>query len=1387
MATISGRVVFDRDRSATINGGDTGLANVPVVLQNTATNVRLVVLTDANGNYSFVNVPNGDYRIVESYGTTGGVSTPGNFNNATIGPVPPGEDPPISFATNPPTGATNLDSLTPDTLFVTVSGEDITEQDFLDGPVIYTPIESILDQCTSVSNTNLINVADNGTFGSFPPGTPANTGAPVEPYPGVTPDFTYVLPDPSTYTPTDGEYTVQNIMNDAYSNTIGAWWRIADHTTGNETGRMMVVNGFNPGAVFFRDIVTVQPNTNYLFSSWILNLFKVTGYPNPELGVRILDQSGNVIYSTTLGNQIPVNTNAPEWKEIGTVINSQNNTNLTVEFLSEGPAVIGNDYAIDDISLREIQVPEFIPVKTVSTPVANVGQVVTYKVTLTNTCTSPLTNVFFQDLVPNGLSFVPGTVTVNGTTVSAADPNAGFTVPDIPGNSSTTITFDAKVDTIPVPNPALNTATIDYSYTPVEGGIANNYTVISNTVPLNVAASADIAIMKTAVPNTVSPGEMLTYTIDAFNFGPSDAQNVVLTDTVPPGLIGAEYSTDGGITWNPWPGSLNLGTLASGELRTILIRGIVNPSAEGALINTANITSTTPDTNPDNNTSTVITDIIALADVSVVKTSSSNPVSPGQMLVYEVKVSNAGPSDAQNVVLTDAVPPELLGAEYSVDNGITWIPWTGEYIIGTLPTGVSTTVLIRGTVNPSATGPITNIANVTSTTPDPNPSNNTSTITTDVSPSADVSIIKDSVPNPVAPGQMIVYPIQITNAGPSDAQNVLLMDAIPPEIIGAEFSTDGGATWNPWTGNYTIGTLPSGASTTILIRGTVNSSVTGPITNTANVTSTTPDPNPDNNSSTITTEVNAQADVSIIKTSTPNPVAPGDMLFYQLQVSNAGPADAQNVVVTDTVPPELSGAEFSTDGGVTWNTWNGTLTIGTLPSGDSRTIFIRGTVNQNTTGSITNTANVTSSTPDPNPNNNTSTTVTNVVPTESADISVTKSAIPNPVAPGQTLTYTITVSNAGPSDAQNVVLTDNIPPEILNPEYSTDGGLTWNTWNGTLDIGTLPNGASRTILIRGTAASFTGGEIFNTAEVTSTTPDPDLCNNTFTAITTVEAAESADVSVVKSASPNPVSPGQVLTYRIIVSNAGPSDAENVVLTDAVPSGITGAEFSTDGGITWNPWTGSYTIGTLPAGSSRTILIRGTVSSSCKGSITNTATVTSTTPDPNQNNNTSTVITKVKPTESADVSVTKSVIPSPVMQGQTIIYSIVVSNAGPSDAQNVVLTDVIPSSIIGAEFSTDGGAIWNPWTGSYTIGTLPSRTSKAILIRGTVSPSAKGTISNTAKITSTTPDPDLCNNTSTVEVNVCKCKKKWFPCKKKDYKHCEKSSAYTITKSQSEDW
>ncbi|MBY7050859.1 DUF11 domain-containing protein, partial [Clostridium botulinum] len=380
------------------------------------------------------------------------------------------------------------------------------------------------------------------------------------------------------------------------------------------------------------------------------------------------------------------------------------------------------------------------------------------------------------------------------------------------------------------------------------------------------------------------------------------------------------------------------------------------------------------------------------------------------------------------------------------------------------------------------------------------------------------------------------------------------------------------------------------------------------------------------------------------------------------------------------------------------------------------------------------------------------------------------------------------------------------PPEITGAEFSEDGGSTFSPWTGSLVIETLLNGETRDILIRGTVSPTAAGIISNTATVTSTTPDPNPSNNTSTVDVEVLAPVVADVSVVKTASPNPVMAGELLTYTINVTNFGPSSAENVVLTDVISPEITGAEFSTNGGETFSPWPGSLNIGTLPASKTKTILIRGIVSPTATGIISNTATVTSTTPDPNPNNNTSTVEVEVIPVvlgeadvsvvktaspnpvapgeadvsvvktaspnpvapEEADVSVVKTAITKRVRPGDTVVYTIVVSNAGPAAAQNAVVTDTIPPEIIRPEVSINGGLTFSPWPGSFDIGTLPAGASITIIIRGkVVSSSTKckciTTITNTAKVTSTTPDPNLNNNTSTVTIKVCRCFKVCCKC------------------------
>ncbi|WP_053956606.1 DUF7507 domain-containing protein [Inediibacterium massiliense] len=865
---------------------------------------------------------------------------------------------------------------------------------------------------------------------------------------------------------------------------------------------------------------------------------------------------------------------------------------------------------------------------------------------------------------------------------------------------------------------------------------------------LQIDPVADLSIVKTINPDPVVAGEEATYTIEVFNAGPSDALNVTLTDVIPACILNPEFSIDGGVTFSPWVSPYNIGTIVAGGTVTILIRGTVDPSCTGTITNTARVDSTTPDPDPTNNETTIVTPIDTSADVSVVKTASPAPVVAGEQIEYTINISNAGPSDAQNVSLADIVPAEILNPEFSTDGGITFSPWVSPYNIGTLAVGATVTILIRGTVDPSYTGGTTsNTATVSSITPDPDPTNNTSTVETRVETSADVSVEKTVSPASVVAGEEATYTIEVFNAGPSDAQNVRLTDIIPVCILNPEFSIDGGVTFSPWVSPYNIGTLAAGVTVTILIRGTVDPSCTGTITNTARVDSTTPDPDPTNNETTIVTPIDTSADLSITKTVNPAPVVAGEEATYTIEVFNAGPSDALNVTLTDVIPACILNPEFSIDGGVTFSPWVSPYNIGTLAAGATVTILIRGTVDPSCTGVITNTARVSSPTPDPDPTNNETTIVTPI--DTSADLSITKTINPDPVVAGEEVTYTIEVTNAGPSDALNVTLTDAIPACILNPEFSIDGGVTFSPWVSPYNIGSLAAGAIVMILIRGTVDPSCTGTITNTARVDSTTPDPDPTNNETTIVTPIDT--SADLSITKTVSPAPVVAGEEAIYTIEVSNVGPSDALNVTLIDAIPVCILNPEYSLDGGLTWVAWPGAVNLGTIVAGTTVTILIRGTVDPACRGVVMNTARINSTTPDPDPTNNETTITTPIDTL--ADLSVVKISSPDPILAGELLTYTIDVSNGGPSDAQNVSVADIVPVEILNPEFSLDGGIIFSPWVSPYSIGTLVAGASITIFIRGTLDASYAGTLTNTARVSSPTPDPDPTNNTSTETTQV----------------------------------
>jgi uncharacterized repeat protein (TIGR01451 family) len=708
------------------------------------------------------------------------------------------------------------------------------------------------------------------------------------------------------------------------------------------------------------------------------------------------------------------------------------------------------------------------------------------------------------------------------------------------------------------------------------------------------------------------------------------------------------------------------------------------------------------------------------------------------------------------VAVTDLISGDYISSpEYSINDGSTWSAWTHSLNIGTLVGGGTTSILIKGNVLANVTGAIPGTASVASPVADPSPSDNTSVISTPVTSNANLALTAICNTNPVIAGGPIQYAITVTNSGPGDALNVSLTDAVPASISDVEYSLDNGSAWLTWTSPNVLGSLPAGNSLSMLIRGTVSTSLADGtvLANTVSVSSSTPDPETANNSATVSTTVTVSADLTVNLTDSPDPALAGLDLTYTLAVANNGPSDALGVSVADVIPAALGTVQYSLDNGSTWAAWTSPYLKGALPAGASFSMLIRGVINSNVDHGtrMSNTATVSATTADAVTTNNSDTEFTKV--NARADLSITKTDSPDPVIAGKPLTYTITVLNSGPSDARNVTVTDLIPASINSVEYSSDNGSSWNAWTSPYTYGTLTNGGSFVLLIRGVVNSnlADGAQINNTAKVSSTTADLILVNNSTTQSTQINAI--ADLSITKTGTPDPAIAGQRLTYTITVSNAGPSDARLVTITDAVPASLSNIEYSPNSGSSWLPWTGSYTNGTLPVGNSLALLVRGMINTDVAGGtvISNTAVVSSATSDPAPANNSQTVTTTVN--ASADLSII--VAGSLPVAGSQVTYTLTVFNIGPSDAQAVTLADNLstpsPFNAGTLEYSDNNGSTWNTWTGSLNAGSLTARNTYTLLVRGTLSNGYSGsTLSNTASVSGTTADPDAANNTYTIE-------------------------------------
>jgi uncharacterized repeat protein (TIGR01451 family) len=887
-------------------------------------------------------------------------------------------------------------------------------------------------------------------------------------------------------------------------------------------------------------------------------------------------------------------------------------------------------------------------------------------------------------------------------------------------------------------------------------------------VLVGLFAVADLAITKTDGVATATPGGSVTYTITASNAGPDPVTAGTVADTFP-AVLSCTWTcagAGGGTCTAAGSGNINdTVNLPAGGSVTYTATCAVNASATGTLTNTATVSGGgVGDSNTANNSATDTDTLTPQANLGITKTDGVTTAIAGGSVTYTITASNAGPSNATGATVADTFPASLTCTWTCAGAGGGTCTAAGSGNINgsvNLPSGGSVTYTATCAVSASATGTLSNTATVTAPggVTDPTPGNNSATDSDTVGSQADLAITKTDGVTTATAGGSVTYTITASNAGPSNATGATVADTFPAALTCTWTCAGAGGGTCTAAGSGNINgsvNLPSGGSVTYTATCAVSASATGTLSNTATVTAPAgvTDPAPGNNSATDSDTVGLQADLAITKTDGVAAATAGGSLTYTITASNAGPSNATGATVADTFPASLTctwtcvGAGGGTCAAAGSGNINGTVN---LPSGGSVTYTASCTVSASATGTISNTATVTApgGVTDPAPGNNSATDVDTVG--SQADLAITKTDGVTTATAGGSVTYTITASNAGPSNATGATVADTFPAALTCTWTCAGAGGGTCTAAGSGNINgsvNLPSGGSVTYTASCAVSAAATGTLSNTATVTAPAgvTDPTPGNNAATDVDTV--GSQADLAITKTDGVTTATAGGSVTYTITASNAGPSNATGATVADTFPAALTCTWTCVGAGGGTCTAAGSGNIGdtvNLPSGGSVTYTASCTVSISATGTLSNTATVAAPAgvTDPAPANNTATDADTVTPA-SPVISGTKTVAGGPHQPGSTVTYTIVLHNTGAgaqADNPGNELIDVLPAQLtLVSATATSGTAV-------ATVGTNTVTWNGAIAAGGSV------TITITATLNSGVPNGTQITNQGTISYDA----------------------------------
>jgi len=920
---------------------------------------------------------------------------------------------------------------------------------------------------------------------------------------------------------------------------------------------------------------------------------------------------------------------------------------------------------------------------------------------------------------------------------------------------------------------------------------------------------ANLSLAMSAASSLVFVGSNEVYSLTVSNAGPSPAQNVVITQTLPPGVIGVSVlSGSVGVAQTTTNITMTLASLPVYGVVTVPVSMLFTTNTLGTNIATlvssaASVTSAVPGPNPGiTNASVTVLLTEPAADLAVTMTGSPSSVLQGALLTYTINVTNNGPFTALGVTLATVLPPSANFISATTSQGT--VSFNGSFAaLGDIPVGTSVVVTI--VVSPTITGNLTASTTVSlganSNEIDPNLYNNYAAVSAIVGPAADLGVTAVASPNPVVEGHNLGYIGTVSNAGPNTATTVLVSQSLPAGSTFISSSLPGHTVANNLV-SATISNLASGASVVfvnVVQSPTLASGIrSNYMVSTFSVFGQPGDPNLGNNVFTLTnleevpTVTIVAAGATITSGSSNGAVGPGGTYVVQLSLQNVG-----NVATTNLV------ATLQNGHGVTSS--SGSQTYGALQPEAAPTArqfsFTASSTNGGTILAVLQLQDGAS--------NLGTATFTFVMPVVTSFWNTNFISIPGqmyipypdegPANPypsdiavsgvnGDVSAVTVTVSNlihgfphdigmllVGPTGASCVLMSaaadystittpitvtfDQTAPllptegDIVSASYqpadyyASQYGTTETFSKSLVPVG--PYNTNLTVFssvpANGTWALYIEDDADGDAGAIS-----NGWGLAFTIISPVN--QVADLVVGIAALTNQVVLGNNITNIWTVTNNGP-DAADVFVTNILPAGLALFTNTLPLGATINQSgpTNIYNLGTLAAGNG--VIITNVVTAESGGLQTNSITAGSAALDGSPSTSTATVVTMVT-LPPADLAVGPiSVVPNPGVLHGSLIYTLFVTNNGPSNALNVVgvFSNLAGLNVVSANPS-QGSCSNTANTVQCNLGTIPDGEHAVVVI--TATSATTGLLTSVWSVTNTLGvDNNLANNSTAVQVTV----------------------------------